>query len=338
MVTCRSIRASWLRVRPRHAAELRARIPEPACEEVPVESEFLSWLRARLPEHPRLSLGPGDDAAVLDLQPGAGCVLTSDLLSEGTDFESPPGDWGKVGRKALAMNLSDLAAMAAQPLAALVSVLLPRIGGLAIAQQIYDGMCPLVAEFDIPIAGGDTNSWEGPAVVSVTAVGQTTEHGLWLRSGARPLDRVLVTGSLGGSILGHHFDFVPRVQEALLLNARYRIHAATDISDGLSLDLANILAASQVGATLDTGRIPISPAARRVARTVGGTPLEHALGDGEDFELILIVPPDEAPRLLSDQPLPVPLTQIGHIIPQPGLWERQADGSRTPLQPRGYRH
>ncbi len=322
----------------RHAVESGRERSSREFEEFSVESEFLSWLRDRLPEHPRVRLGAGDDAAVVNWPTDSGCVLTTDLLSEGTDFESPPEDWRRVGRKALAMNLSDLAAMAAQPVAALVSVLLPRTGGLAIAQQLFEGMKPLVSRFDIPIAGGDTNSWEGPAVVSVTAVGQTTEHGIWRRSGARPDDRVLVTGSLGGSILGHHFDFLPRVHEALLLNARYRIHAATDISDGLSLDLANILVASGVGAVLDTACIPISAAASELARTAGGSPREHALGDGEDFELILIVPPGEAARLLRDQPLEVSLTDIGRVIGEPGLWEHRADGGRTPLEPRGYRH
>jgi thiamine-monophosphate kinase len=305
-----------------------------------MESQFLSWLGQRLPDHPRLRLGAGDDAAVLQMHRD-GCVVTSDLLSEGTDFVPEQCGWPLVGRKALAVNLSDLAAMAARPVAAIVSLLVPGRGGLQIAQEMYEGLLDLAAAFDVPIAGGDTNSWDGPTVVSVTAIGETTEHGYWRRSGACSDDRIVVSGSFGGSILGRHFHFVPRVREALVLNARYRIHAATDVSDGLSLDLANILAASGCGAELHTGQIPISDDARTLAESEAGggqSPLEHALGDGEDFELILAVPPDEAERLLADQPLDVPLSCIGRFLAEPGLWQVSESGVRQPLAPRGYRH
>jgi thiamine-monophosphate kinase len=272
---------------------------------------------------------------------GGGCVVTSDMLNDGTDFVSGRSDWRLVGRKALAVNLSDLAAMAARPVAALVSLLLPRQGGLQIAQALYDGMLALAAEFDLPIAGGDTNSWDGPVVISVTAIGQTTEHGFWRRSGAQAGDQILVTGWFGGSILGRQFGFVPRVREALALNANYRIHAATDVSDGLSLDLAHLFQASHCGAELRLDWIPISEDARRLAASESEpsqTALDHALGDGEDFELILAVPPDEAQRLLADQPLEVPLTRIGTFIDQPGLWQVSPSAARRPLVPRGYRH
>ena len=155
------------------------------------------------------------------------------------------------------------------------------------------------------IAGGDTNSWDGPLVISVTALGEVTADGPLCRSGAKPGDRIIVTGSFGGSILGRHLDVEPRIEEALLLNQRYRLHAGIDCSDGLSLDLWHLCEASRCGAIVDIDRVPIAPAAERTCQTTndGTSPLDHALSDGEDFELILAVPPESAQRMLADQPL-----------------------------------
>ncbi len=303
-----------------------------------MESEFIGWLRERLPSHPRLLLGLGDDAAVLRMSHN--CVVTSDLLTEGVDFYLAECDPRRIGRKALAVNLSDLAAMGAKPVAAVVALALPRSGALELAKQLYEGLLPLADQFDTAIAGGDTNTWDGPLVISVTALGEPTERGVLTRSGAKPGDRVLVTGSLGGSILGRHFDFTPRIAEALLLQERYRLHSATDISDGLSLDLSHICEESGCGAELDLEAIPIHDDATRLAeqRGDGVTPLAHALSDGEDFELILAVPPEETERLLREKPLATPLTCIGEFVQHAGLWTRDAHGAVTPLTPRGYRH
>ncbi len=305
-----------------------------------MEAEFLTWLRGKLPSHPALQLGIGDDAAIVRLTEQAGCVVTSDTLNDGVDFHLDQSDWRLVGRKSLAVNLSDLAAMAAEPLAAFVSLTLPRTDALEIAQRLYEGILPLADEFGVAIAGGDTGCWDGPLVISITALGQVTEHGPLLRGGAQPGDAVLTTGSFGGSILGRHLRFTPRVREALLLNRDYELHAATDVSDGLSLDLSHIVAESGCGALLDLTAIPIADAARKLAQADGGGlgPLEHALSDGEDFELILGVPTEQAERLLNDQPLDVPITRIGTFIQERGLWVEDETGSRQSLQPRGYEH
>ena len=305
-----------------------------------MEAEFVSWLRPLLAPHPRVLLGPGDDAAIVQLAADARCVVTSDMLNEGVDFVWDQCDGRLVGRKSLAVNLSDLAAMAARPVAAIVSLTLPRPRALEMAQRLYEGLLPLAAEFDIAIAGGDTNAWDGPLVISITALGEPTERGPLLRSGARPGDAILVTGSFGGSILGRHFHFTPRVREALLLNDRYRLHAGIDVSDGLSLDLLRLTQESGCGAVLDLSAVPIAADAYRLADRRGGgaTPLDHALGDGEDFELLLAVPSEEAERLVAEQPLEVSLTRIGHFIEGAGLWTSDATGRRCPLAPRGYQH
>jgi thiamine-monophosphate kinase len=285
-------------------------------------------------------LGPGDDAALLALANDKACVVTTDMLMDGVDFQLAQHDARRVGRKSLAVNLSDLAAMAARPVGAVISLALPRSGGEALALQLYEGLIPLAEEFDIAIAGGDTNSWDGPFVISVMAIGELVPGKEWRRSGAKPGDDILVTGSFGGSILGKHFDFTPRVREALLLAERYDIHAAMDVSDGLSLDLSRLCEASGCGAMLDLSQIPISDAAHELAaqRQDGQSPLDHALSDGEDFELILAITPAVASKLLAAQPLGVPLTCIGHFVKEPGLWEQTGGGSLQPLAPRGYEH
>jgi thiamine-monophosphate kinase len=327
-----------------------------------MESDFIAWLRGRVLSHPQLRLGPGDDAAILRLG-GDDCVVTVDLVTDGVDFELAKIDPRRAGRKALAVSLSDLAAMAAKPVAAFVAVALPRSGGMELAQSLYEGMAPLATRYRTAIAGGDTNSWDGPLVISTTAIGAVTERGPLVRSGAKLGDRIIVTGDFGGSILGKHLDFEPRIEEALLLNERYTLHAGIDCSDGLSLDLSRLAAVSGCGAVLHLSRLPISPAARQLAATekgqekgsgvffanAGGAasttgekdsqPLRHALSDGEDFELIVAVPPDDAARMIADQPLSaVLLTDIGEFIAEPGLWETLPGGQRRPLPPRGFEH
>jgi thiamine-monophosphate kinase len=305
-----------------------------------MELELIAHLRRRLPTHPLLKLGIGDDAAILDFSPQGDAVVTVDMLMEGVDFRLAEIDPRRAGRKALAVNLSDLAAMASRPLAALVALALPRQGGLDLAVQLYEGILPLAERYDVALAGGDTNVWDGPLVMSITALGRVTDRGPLRRGAARPGDRIMVTGALGGSIRGHHLDFEPRVQEALLLHERYELHAGIDISDGLTIDLARLAEESGCGAALELGRVPLAADARLLAeeRGDGSTALDHALADGEDFELILAVPPIEAARLLHDQPLDIPITEIGTIVAESGLWQMDGHGNRRPLTPQGFIH
>ena len=303
-----------------------------------MERDLVRWLTQRIPSHPRLLVGVGDDAAIVRLPDESHLVATTDMLMDGVDFELNRHEAQRIGRKALAVNLSDLAAMAAEPVAALVALALPRQGGESLAKSLYEGLLPLAAEFDCPIAGGDTNSWDGPLVISVTAFGAVPPERRWRRSGARPGDAILVTGSFGGSILGKQFDFRPRVSEALWLADNAEIHAAIDVSDGLSLDLWRLCEASGCGAAVRTSTIPIAKAAGELAAQRGGSPLDHALGDGEDFELILAVPAEVATALVRSQPLGVPLTEIGSFIAEPELIAFAPDLSMQPLPVRGYEH
>src|SRR5436853_1489778 len=183
------------------------------------EFGYIDWLRRQTPADPRVLLGPGDDTAALALTPAAPCLVTTDMLLEGSCFLLADAGPRRVGRKAMAVNLSDIAAMAGRPVAAVVSVGLPRQGGRALAEELYAGLREVADAFDTALVGGDTNSWDGPLVIAATVLGEPTGRGPVRRSGARPGDWLFVTGPLGGSIRGHHLDFTPRVREALALHA-----------------------------------------------------------------------------------------------------------------------
>jgi thiamine-monophosphate kinase len=314
-----------------------------------LELEFVRWLREHVPKYPRQRLGLGDDAAVLAMARRDEVVVTTDLLTEGVDYHLDRDDPRRIGRKALAANLSDLAAMAARPLAAFVSLALPQSKTAAgtpleLAIALYEGLLPLAAEYELAIAGGDTNTYDGPLVISVTALGELTERGPLTRGGGRVGDWLLVTGDLGGSILGHAFDFTPRIREALLLHERYELHAGMDISDGLALDASRLAAESGCGALIAVERVPVSQAAHELAANEvapserNARALRHALGDGEDFELLLAVPPAAAEALLRDNLMACGITHVGELIAEPGLWEQTAGGKRQPLEPSGWLH
>jgi thiamine-monophosphate kinase len=213
-----------------------------------------------------------------------------------------------------------------------------QLSTLELAIELYRGMVPLAQRHGISIAGGDTNTWDGPLAISITAIGTVTDRGPLTRSGGKVGDQILVTGSLGGSILGKHLDVEPRVAEALLLHERYTLHAGLDISDGLGLDAARLAKASNCGIALDPILFPISDAACRLSEQSGHPPVDHAWGDGEDFELLLAVPTDAARAILSDQPLGVPVTRIGELTPERGLWEHLPDGHRKLREPTGFQH
>lgn len=327
-------------------------LPSLRCAVSSLRDEFslIDWVRRHVAAHPRVTLGIGDDAAVLRFPQPTDCLVTVDMLMEGTDFLLPstkiPSTFPaspslfatpqQIGYKSLAVNLSDIAAMAGKPLAAVVAVALPLRGGFELAQGIHEGMQPLAAQFGVALAGGDTNTWDGPLVISVTVMGEATGSGPVKRSGAKPGDWVMATGSFGGSITGRHLSLTPRVEEALALHRTVELHSMIDVSDGLAADLRHILEESHVGAILDETSIPICAAARQL--TDGRSPLEHALGDGEDFELLFTVSPTDGARLLSQPPFKTPLSHIGEISSGSDYLLRDASGKITPLPVLGWKH
>jgi thiamine-monophosphate kinase len=299
------------------------------------EFDYIRFVRRRTSADPRVLLGPGDDCAVLAAAP-LPWLVTTDMLLEGSHFRLTEAGPHLVGRKAMAVNLSDIAAMAGRPVAAFVSVGLPRHGASQIAEGLYEGMREMADAFDTTLAGGDTNTWEGGLVLSVTLLGQPTPPGPVRRAGARPGDWLLVTGPLGGSILGKHLDFTPRVREAILLQECADLHAMIDISDGLAADGHHLCEESGCGAVLRADAVPFHPAARQMSDE--RSPLEHALTDGEDFELAFAVSPQDGQRLIQTQPISgITLAHVGEFLADKQYFLEEK-GQRRPLEPRGFEH
>ena len=258
------------------------------------------------------------------------------MLMEGVDFTIPPATPRQIGWKSLAVNLSDIAAMAGKPVACVVSVALPRQNGFELGRGLMDGIGECADRFGVALAGGDTNTWDGPLVISITVLGEPTPKGPVLRSGALPGDWIMATGSFGGSISGRHLDFIPRVAEALALQQATTLHAMIDVSDGLAADLWHILDESQVGAILDAGAIPVSLQASESRDEK--SPLDHALSDGEDFELLFTVSAANGERLLNSPLFATPVSHIGEITAGRDCFLRSADGNLRSLPALGWKH
>ena len=304
-----------------------------------MEREFHRWLKTQtVPDSVRadILIGIGDDAAILkgsdDLT-----VISTDTIAEGTHFELGKHSLELIGRKALAVNLSDLAAMAARPVATVLSFLLPRSFGLGEAQSLFTGIAKLADEFDVAIVGGDTNTWDGPLVLGATVIGRRgSRRSGWTIDGANPGDGIVVSGSFGGSIHGRHLTFSPRVELALYLAEHYNINAATDVSDSLSLDLSALASSSGVGVDIDSSAIPISADVNQSDPIIA---LQHALCDGEDFELIMALRQSEIGRLMADSNVPCDLTVLGTATDEHlELRTLDDEGSWITVTPRGYVH
>jgi len=304
-----------------------------------MEAEFIAWAKRRVSKLPAPELGIGDDAAVIGCRSHGDAtrlVLTTDALGDGTHFKLSEHSPKRIGRKAAAVNLSDIAAMGARATHLLVSLTLPREASSGLAKEIFEGICEMAEHFQVSIAGGDTNCWDGPLNICVTAIGEVPANDLWRRSGARPGDLAVVTGPLGGSILGKHLDFLPRLDLAEKLTGKGLIHAATDVSDGLALDLHHLGTDSRAGVVIDLEKVPISDAAKLLAQNTGKTPLQHALGDGEDFELLLAIPPQNVSELQS-LGLWETFFVVGEFTPRTGLWSKIGQKLQQ-LPPIGYSH
>lgn len=300
-----------------------------------MEQSFVAWAKMRARRLPQVKLGIGDDAAIL-AGSSEDWVVTTDTLMDGVHFRSTEVSAERIGRKLISVNLSDLAAMGAEPVAVFLSLCLPRIASQQMAADIYEGVCQVAERYNIALAGGDTNCWDGPLVVGMTAVGKTVGGLTWVRSGALPGDAIVVTGPLGGSILGKHLDFEPRIELARLIRDKIPIHAAMDISDGLSTDLLRMCDASHCGAVLDLAVIPVTEQAKLLSVTSGKTPAEHALGDGEDFELLMAVAESDLHKL-TELVGQSQCHRVGTFTSRTGLWARE--GSRIRQLPvTGYVH
>lgn len=265
---------------------------------------------------PRAPFGIGDDCAVVP-STGRPMLITTDPVIHGRHFDDsvPPR---AVGAKLLKRNLSDIAAMGGRPVAAVISLALAADTDRRWLHAFYLGLAATARKFGVKIVGGDiTQAPAGFLGAFLTLHGEAATERIVTRSGTRAGDRLFVTGRLGGSLLGHHHRFTPRLAEGAWLAARPEVRAMMDVSDGLAKDLHALTPAGLVPA-LRPETIPISAAARRCAAQTRQTPLWHALGDGEDYELLVVVRATADAAALAAawrRRFPgLPLTEIGTFV------------------------
>ncbi|MFH1791686.1 MAG: thiamine-phosphate kinase [Candidatus Omnitrophota bacterium] len=293
------------------------------------EIAFIESLSRRVKTGRGVRRGIGDDAAVLDYTRSKYMLFASDMLIEGTHFVKGTAPY-RVGWKAMAVNMSDIAAMGGVPRFALVSLGVPAAGRAGFLRGFYRGALAVCRRFGVSIVGGDTNA-SRQAVADVSMIGEVEKDLVATRGGAKAGDLIFVTGCLGQG-KKKHLDFVPRVREARDLVTKFRINSMMDISDGLSLDLSRLCRASRVGAVVYESLLPL-----------GGdrTGVEEAVGYGEDFELLFTLSLKEARRLIkymgkTGHP---PVSMIGTVGPaSKGLIIVGDEGKRRRLKPRGFLH
>ncbi len=296
------------------------------------EFQLIAQLTRSLPSNASVVVGPGDDCAVLDLGGDRQLLFKTDAVVEGVHFtaETEPE---RIGHKALARCLSDIAAMGGTPTAALITLGLPKNFDAGRVEKIYAGLNALAVRTGTAIIGGETTTNPDRLLISISVLGTVPRGKAQLRSGAKVGDAVFVSGELGGSLQGRHLDFEPRLAEGAWLAESGLVHAMMDLSDGLAGDLRHILQASGVGAELLSRSIPITRDARLQSKGDSSSkpPLLAALTDGEDFELVFTVAGRDAVKVLDGWKAKFPdvkLTCIGRITEEPGLRLRDERGVR----------
>ncbi|MZP30386.1 thiamine-phosphate kinase [Heliobacterium undosum] len=324
-----------------------------------------------------LRLGIGDDAAVIDVPGGKPLLVTTDMLVEGVHFLWSPERRRLLGRKALAVNISDIAAMGGVPAWAFLSIGVPAGANVEEVEELYAGMGEMAARFGVALAGGDTvrsDKW----VINVTLLGLATKAPIG-RSGGRPGDLILVTGTVGDSAAGlhlllseesmmaagkgasesneahiseadrqalllRHLDPTPRVAEAMALVVHGGVTAMMDVSDGVSSEVHHLCRNAGCGARIDLANLPISPAARRLARREGREVFAWALSGGEDYELIFTAPEERVPGLIDHvrRETGTDVTVIGRLTDGAAgimaVYPAEKGGEAVPLAAKGYNH
>lgn len=295
------------------------------------EFEYLKWIRSELPPaSPDLEVGPGDDCGILRVEKDR-LALKIDSILENTHFVlakpgvrlpstlGPAATPEEIGRKVITRCLSDMAAMGATPSTCMVSVTLHKGAPVKLRQDLFLGVSKTCATYGVNLAGGDTQSWDGPLSLTCSMIGLMNGVRPALRAGMAPGDVIAITGSLGGSILGKHLRFEPRIAEGRFL-AENGVSAMIDISDGLSGDLTRLCEESgmrfPVGADIAAEAVPVSKSARRLAKLEKAgaeRALHHALHDGEDYELMFAVRPGRWKKIVTEWPFEAPIRALGVV-------------------------
>ena len=290
------------------------------------EFKLIERFRKQIKPDSSLIVGSGDDCAVLRFDRQKFQLFTCDMIVENVDFTLKDDPY-LIGRKAVAVSISDIASSCGLPKHCLVSLGVPKNTPLKFLDRLFKGMSDICREYQINIAGGDLSS-SSKVIIDVSMLGLVEKKRLTLRSAAKPGDYIFVTGELGGSILGKHFKFTPRIREARFLSENFKINAMIDVSDGLAQDLGHILSQSKAGAVIYEELIPLSPQARN---------LSDALNNGEDFELIFTMTQMEGKRLLKKRIINFKL--IGEIVDKKyGFKLTYCSGKIKDIKLKGFTH
>lgn len=303
-------------------------------------------------------LGIGDDCAAFRIPPGKLCLLTTDALVQGVHFDLSFLSYKDLGWRSLAVNLSDVAAMAGKAVGALVTLGLPQGMKVGEADELYAGMFELAKKFKVDLVGGDTV--RSPVLVlNLTVWGEVEPKKMTTRSGAKPGDLLLVTGELGGAqaglevlsgavqgitdaepILERHRRPMPRLREAQALSRAGGVHAMIDISDGLASECQHLAKESRVGIEIWEEKIPILPVTQRVARAKELPGTDLALYGGDDYELLFTAPERRAGKLQETlRKLGTRTTVIGKVTSgRPGVVMVTKSGERKKITRAGFDH
>jgi len=300
------------------------------------EDDIIDFIKKRLKYRNRdVIVGPGDDTAVLNYDRNHYLLLTTDCIVENIHFKRPAASFFQIGRKAMAVNLSDIASMGGLPLYALVSAGFPAGFPIKAIAKIVDGMQKMADTYGFDIVGGNLS--RSPVLfIDVSMAGKVEKKYLKLRSGAKPGDAIFVTGKLGGTLLNKHLNVMPRIKEGRKIIRSVRVNAMMDISDGLSTDLCRMVLSSGVGFRIFFGDIPVSADAVRMSRT-GKDAILHALNDGEDYELLFTVPAGDKNKVPARVDS-VPVTCIGEITKEKKCLGLSVKGKTVNIKPAGYSH
>ena len=328
------------------------------------ERGLVALIRARFPAPPALlPVGIGDDGAVAVPERGALEVLTTDAVVEGVHFDLAFSSFEDVGYKALAVNVSDVAAMGGQARLALLSLILPDRLAVADLEAMLDGFAAMAREAGVTLAGGNVTRSPGPLIVDVTVVGTVRPRKVLTRAGGRPGDERFVTGAVGAAAAGlgwlradrrttladpedealrecvrRYRRPAPRARLGSLLGRNRAASACMDLSDGLADAVTQVAEASGTGARIDAASLPIPGAARRWFAAAGQDPVDAAVSGGDDYELLFAVPARRRGRLrgVLSQARGVPVTRIGELTETPAV-VLVRDGAEAPL-PHGFVH
>ena len=290
------------------------------------EFGLIKRIRKQIMTDSSVIVGSGDDCAVLKFDKARFQLFTCDMIVEGVDFTKKDNPY-LVGRKALAISISDIAACGGEPSHAVVSLGMPKNSTLKFSDSICKGILDLARQYKINIVGGDISRTIA-LTIDVSMLGLVEKKNLVLRSKARTGDIIFVTGEFGGSISGKHLKFIPRLKESRFLVNNFRIRSMIDVSDGLAQDLGHILEQSKVGAVIYEDLIPLSKGVRK---------LSDALNGGEDFELIFTLSRKEAKRLMQNK-LNI-FKPIGEITDKKsGFKLIDKSNKEKVIELKGYRH